>query len=68
MRSFALTLSTVLAGAVASIPPSSGSDVLQNILENTDRSEKYSYPTDFTRDLLPVGSSNPNPTLFKAYA
>ncbi|KAF2125357.1 hypothetical protein P153DRAFT_370029 [Dothidotthia symphoricarpi CBS 119687] len=52
MRSFALTLPAVLAGVIASYLPTS-SGALQNILGNTDRSEKYHYPTDFTRDLLP---------------
>lgn len=38
--------------APAYLPPVS--DALQNILKNTDKSENYNYPTDFTRDILPV--------------
>ena len=34
------------------IPPVS--DALQNILKNTDKSENYKYPTDFTREIVPV--------------
>ena len=30
---------------------------LQSILMNTHRSKDYSYPTDLTRDLLPVSIS-----------
>jgi len=29
------------------------SDALQNILKNTDGNEKYKYPTDFTREIVP---------------
>lgn len=29
------------------------SDALQNILKNTDQSDKYKYPTDFTRGIVP---------------
>ncbi|KAJ4377388.1 hypothetical protein N0V83_000213 [Neocucurbitaria cava] len=29
------------------------SDALQNILKNTDKSDKYTYPTDFTREIVP---------------
>jgi len=30
-----------------------GTDALQNILMNTDKSDKYHYPTDFTREIVP---------------
>lgn len=30
------------------------SSTLQNILKNTDGTNKYKYPTDFTRGILPV--------------
>lgn len=30
------------------------SSTLQNILKNTDGSNKYTYPTDFTRGIIPV--------------
>ncbi|KAH8731891.1 hypothetical protein GQ44DRAFT_603521 [Phaeosphaeriaceae sp. PMI808] len=48
MHSFALPLTALFAGSFASY-----SDALQNILMNTDRSNKYHYPTDFTRDIPP---------------
>ena len=31
------------------------SSTLQNILANTDRSDLYTYPTDLTREIVPVG-------------
>ncbi len=54
MRLFAL--SSVIAlfttlGASAFFDVSSS---LQNILRNTERSDRYHYPTDFTRDIIPV--------------
>lgn len=55
MRSFVLTFPIALAGALMSDLPSTSS-ALQNILRNTENSDKYQYPTDFTRDLLPVDS------------
>lgn len=33
------------------------SDALQNILKNTDGNEKYKYPTDFTREIVPVSAT-----------
>jgi hypothetical protein len=51
MRVSALTLQagpTLFSGSVASY-----SDALQNILKNTDKSDKYTYPTDFTREIVP---------------
>lgn len=48
MRSFALPLSALITGTFAA-----HSDALQNILMNTDRSDKYHYPTDFTREIVP---------------
>lgn len=56
MRSFALSpvvwlLFTAETGAV-SIPRVS--DALQNILKNTDGNQAYRYPTDFTREIVPV--------------
>lgn len=29
---------------------------LQNVLDNTHRSQEYGYPTDFTRGIVPVSS------------
>ncbi|KAI8933062.1 hypothetical protein NX059_009707 [Plenodomus lindquistii] len=52
MTTLAAALLPVLAGA-AVVPPHY-SDALQNILKNTDgRNEKYKYPTDFTREIVP---------------
>ena len=48
MRSAALSLPALLTGTIAAY-----SDQLQNILQNTDKSDKYHYPTDFTREILP---------------
>jgi len=48
MRSFALPLSALVTGTFATY-----SDALQNILMNTDKTDKYHYPTDFTREILP---------------
>ncbi|KAF2113550.1 hypothetical protein BDV96DRAFT_495834 [Lophiotrema nucula] len=42
----------LLAGALASKVPDVSS-TLQNILKNTDGSNKYTYPTDFTRGIIP---------------
>lgn len=48
MRSFALPLSALVTGCFAL-----HSDALQNILMNTDKTDKYHYPTDFTREIVP---------------
>jgi hypothetical protein len=48
MRSFALPLSALVTGTFATY-----SDALQNILMNTDKTNKYHYPTDFTREIVP---------------
>lgn len=59
MRSFALPLSALLGtAAFASYLDGPqdvlmGTNVLQNILLNTDKSDKYHYPTDFTREIVP---------------
>jgi len=47
--SFALSALTALASAA----PYGPQTPLKNILENTDKSDKYTYPTDFTRNILP---------------
>lgn len=59
MRSFALALPALVTAYVA-YAPSEGAGVLQNgalqnILKNTDKTDKYRYPTDFTRGIEPVG-------------
>ncbi|KAI4939442.1 uncharacterized protein J4E92_000727 [Alternaria infectoria] len=50
MRSFALTASLA---ALCSAAPYGQQTPLKNILENTDKSDKYTYPTDFTREIIP---------------
>jgi hypothetical protein len=54
MYSFAVTsaLCTALLAGAAYIPQTP----LRNILDNTDKSDKYTYPTDFTREIVPVSS------------
>lgn len=47
MRSFAFALPALFTGSFAY------SEALQNILKNTEKSDKYTYPTDFTRDIVP---------------
>lgn len=63
MRSFALALAALPALASASVSsvayaPAEGAGLpngaLQNILKNTDKTDKYRYPTDFTRGIEPV--------------
>jgi hypothetical protein len=49
--------SLLLAGAsvaVAAPLPESVPFELQNILQNTDRSSAYTYPTSLTRGIVPV--------------
>jgi hypothetical protein len=58
MRSFAIALPALVTAYVA-YAPSEGAGVLQNgalqnILKNTDKTDKYRYPTDFTRGIEPV--------------
>lgn len=48
MRSFAIPLSALITGISAAYY-----NELQNILLNTDKSDKYHYPTDFTRGIIP---------------
>jgi hypothetical protein len=54
MRSSFAIVSAVVAtlSSAASIPQTQ--TPLRNILDNTDKSEKYTYPTDFTREIVPV--------------
>lgn len=52
MRSFALPLTALFTGLFTG-SLASYSDALQNILKNTDKSDKYHYPTDFTREIVP---------------
>lgn len=54
MRSFALALPALVTALVAYTPADgTGASALQNILKNTDKTDKYRYPTDFTRDIEP---------------
>jgi hypothetical protein len=48
MRSFALPLLALITSTFAA-----HWDALQNILMNTDKSDRYHYPTDFTREIIP---------------
>lgn len=50
----ALALPLVGLAVASAIPDVSST--LQNILKNTDGTNKYRYPTDFTRGIIPVGS------------
>jgi hypothetical protein len=55
MRSLALP--ALVTAFVAYAPADgTGASALQNILMNTDKTDKYRYPTDFTRDIEPVSS------------
>ncbi|KAH7396163.1 hypothetical protein BKA66DRAFT_454583 [Pyrenochaeta sp. MPI-SDFR-AT-0127] len=53
MRSFALAVPVVLSTLAHGAYIPHVSDTLQNILQNTDKSDKYKYPTDFTREIVP---------------
>jgi hypothetical protein len=48
MRSLALPLSALVTSCFAL-----SSSALQNILTDTTKSDKYHYPTDFTREIVP---------------
>jgi hypothetical protein len=52
MRSFFSVAPCLLASALATSIPDV-STTLQNILKNTDNSNKYRYPTDLTRGIIP---------------
>lgn len=63
MRSLALALPALVTAYVAYAPAEgTGTSALQNILKNTDKTDKYRYPTDFTRGIEPV-SLNPSSTV-----
>ncbi|KAF2280009.1 uncharacterized protein EI97DRAFT_498301 [Westerdykella ornata] len=47
-----ICLSLAISGASAAAIPDVSS-TLQNVLKNTDRSNSYRYPTDFTRGIVP---------------
>ncbi|KZM27083.1 uncharacterized protein EKO05_0010089 [Ascochyta rabiei] len=52
MRSFLLAFPALVTAYLA-YAPAEASGALQNILKNTDKTDKYRYPTDFTRDIEP---------------
>lgn len=57
MRSFALAFPALVTAYLAYAPAAPGTldnGALQNILKNTDKTDKYRYPTDFTRGIEPV--------------
>ncbi|KAF1847918.1 uncharacterized protein K460DRAFT_307622 [Cucurbitaria berberidis CBS 394.84] len=51
MRFFAIT--ALFAGSSAALYIPEVSEALQNILKKTDKSDKYKYPTEFTREIFP---------------
>lgn len=59
MRSLALAFAASVTASYLAYAPAEGAGVLQNgalqnILKNTDKTDKYRYPTDFTRGIEPV--------------
>jgi hypothetical protein len=48
----------LLAARALAAPINNVPSALQNILANTDRSSLYTYPTDLTRGIIPVGSGH----------
>lgn len=56
---FMLFLASVVVALLAGPDPAIGAipSSLQSILKNTHGSKDYGYPTDLTRDLLPVSLS-----------
>lgn len=59
LSAFMLFLSSVVVALLAGPNPAIGAitSSLQSILKNTHGSTDYGYPTDLTRDLLPVSLS-----------
>jgi hypothetical protein len=61
MRSLALAFAASVTASYLAYAPAEGmgasqNGALQNILKNTDKTDKYRYPTDFTRGIEPVSS------------
>ena len=59
MRSLALAFAASVTASYLAYAPAEGAGALQNgalqnILKNTDKTDKYRYPTDFTRGIEPV--------------
>lgn len=59
MRTTVVATAFLAVGSSAVVIPHY-SDALQNILQNTDGNEKYKYPTDFTREIVPVSCYSPD--------
>lgn len=51
---FSALLVLLVGVVVVAAQRASGSTALQNILKNTHQSSQYGYPTDFTREIIPV--------------
>jgi hypothetical protein len=54
MRASLFAFPSLVAGLIAPYAAGERSDALQNILKNSDNTNKYKYPTDFTRGIIPV--------------
>jgi hypothetical protein len=54
MRASLFALPSLVAGLITPYAAGERSDALQNILKNSDNTNKYKYPTDFTRGIIPV--------------
>lgn len=52
LQSLFLVAASLASSSVASLSPE-----LQNILQNTHKSNEYTYPTDFTRGIIPVSAT-----------
>ena len=59
MRTLQFAIPCLLACTSESAVPDV-TDTLQNILKNTDNSNKYKYPTDLTRGIIPVRNHTPD--------
>ncbi|EEP78991.1 conserved hypothetical protein [Uncinocarpus reesii 1704] len=57
MRVTSLFVASTLGAWTAVVARSVGSSTLQNILKDTDGSPEYHYPTDFTREIIPLARS-----------
>lgn len=53
LQSSFLVAASLVSSSVASLSPE-----LQNILQNTHKSNEYAYPTDFTRGIIPVSATS----------
>jgi hypothetical protein len=67
MRASLFAFPTLVAGFITPYAAGEPSDALQNILKNSDNTNKYKYPTDFTRGIIPVRRSITDATLLRAH-